>query len=79
MADATTTKTLLGVFIRARRDRLGLSIRALARASDLSSSFIHHLETGKETNPSLNTMVSISAALGVSVVLMVRAAIEEAS
>ena len=79
MSHVTTLprSTRLGKFIFGNRTQLGLSLRALAGGAGMSVSQVHNLETGKDTNPTLNTMINLSACLGVSVVVMVRAAIRE--
>lgn len=56
----------VGERIRAERERQGTSLRALARTVGLSASLISQIETGK-CQPSVSTLYSITAALGVSV------------
>jgi transcriptional regulator with XRE-family HTH domain/quercetin dioxygenase-like cupin family protein len=56
----------VGEHIRAERVSQGLSLRALARTVGLSASLISQIETGK-CQPSVSTLYSITAALGVSI------------
>jgi len=56
----------VGERIRAERESRGISLRALARTVGLSASLISQIETGK-CQPSVSTLYSITAALGVSV------------
>jgi transcriptional regulator with XRE-family HTH domain/quercetin dioxygenase-like cupin family protein len=56
----------VGERIRAERESQGISLRALARTVGLSASLISQIETGK-CQPSVSTLYSITAALGVSV------------
>jgi transcriptional regulator with XRE-family HTH domain len=56
----------LGVRLREERDRLGLSLRELARRLDVSPSLVSQIETGK-TQPSVRTLYAIVSELGVSV------------
>lgn len=65
----------LGAAIAGRRAFLGLSLQDLANASGLSKQHVHELETGKSTNPSVSTLISIGASLGVSAHTLFRAAV----
>lgn len=56
----------LGVRLREERDRLGLSLRELARRLEVSPSLVSQIETGK-TQPSVRTLYAIVSELGVSV------------
>jgi transcriptional regulator with XRE-family HTH domain len=55
----------LGERLRAERDRLGLSLRELARRLDVSPSLVSQIETGK-IQPSVRTLYAIVTELGVS-------------
>lgn len=55
----------LGAQLRAERDRLGLSLRELARRLDVSPSLVSQIETGK-IQPSVRTLYAIVSELGVS-------------
>lgn len=57
--------TTLGARLREERDRLGLSLRELARRLDVSPSLVSQIETGK-TQPSVRTLYAIVRELGVS-------------
>jgi transcriptional regulator with XRE-family HTH domain len=49
------------------RKARGLTQEKLARLADLTNNTIIKIETGKNQNPTLDTLKSISKALGVSV------------
>jgi transcriptional regulator with XRE-family HTH domain len=55
----------LGMNLRGQRDRLGLSLRELARRLEVSPSLVSQIETGK-TQPSVRTLYAIVSELGVS-------------
>lgn len=55
----------LGTRLRGERDRLGLSLRELARRLEVSPSLVSQIETGK-TQPSVRTLYAIVSELGVS-------------
>jgi transcriptional regulator with XRE-family HTH domain len=55
----------LGERLRAERDRLGLSLRELARRLEVSPSLVSQIETGK-INPSVRTLYAMVSELGVS-------------
>ena len=55
----------LGERLRAERDRLGLSLRELARRLEVSPSLVSQIETGK-IQPSVRTLYAIVSELGVS-------------
>jgi transcriptional regulator with XRE-family HTH domain len=55
----------LGSRLREERDRLGLSLRELARRLEVSPSLVSQIETGK-TQPSVRTLYAIVSELGVS-------------
>jgi len=48
------------------REAKGLSQEKLARLSDVANNTIIKIETGKNKNPTLDTMKKIAKALGVS-------------
>ncbi len=54
-----------GARIRQERQRLGISLRALARRADLSPSLISQIETGK-SQPSVSSLAAIVGELGLS-------------
>lgn len=56
----------VGERIRAERLRLGMSLRALARAVGVSASLISQVETGK-SQPSVSTLYAITTVLGISI------------
>lgn len=53
--------------VRARREELALTQRALAAAAGLSQQAIAAIESGSRANPTAHTLLSLSRALGVSV------------
>jgi len=55
----------LGARLREERDRVGLSLRELARRLEVSPSLVSQIETGK-TQPSVRTLYAIVNELGVS-------------
>src|SRR5262249_43723754 len=55
----------LGERLRRERDRLGLSLRELARRLEVSPSLVSQIETGK-IQPSVRTLYAIVSELGVS-------------
>jgi len=57
--------------LRQLRKARGLTQAQLARVCGITESYICRLERGKETNPSLNTMIRLSTILGVSLDLLV--------
>ncbi len=59
--------------IRAERERLGWSVAELARRADMAAPNVHRVESGKHV-PSMQTVARLSAALGVPMERLVRAA-----
>lgn len=66
----------LADFVIERRKTLQLSIRALARRVPCSPTHIMDIEKGRADNLTLETMVKLSAAIGVSVHRLVREAVK---
>jgi transcriptional regulator with XRE-family HTH domain len=63
--DATDdVRVAVGQAIRRAREGAGLSMRALARASEVSQPFLSQVEKG-ETSPSLSSLYRLAHALGV--------------
>jgi transcriptional regulator with XRE-family HTH domain len=56
----------VGGLIRRERERLGLSLRELARRVGVSASMLSQVETGR-TRPSVSTIYAIAAELGLSI------------
>jgi transcriptional regulator with XRE-family HTH domain len=65
-APAAARKLAIGPAIRDRRLRLGLTLKALATASDLSAPFLSQVERGL-TTPSVVSLMGIAKALGVDI------------
>ncbi|MCX2750040.1 helix-turn-helix domain-containing protein [Arthrobacter sp. MI7-26] len=59
----------LGEGIRAQRERMGLSLRAVASTVGISASMLSQVETGK-LHPSVATLYQIASHLGISVDLL---------
>ena len=59
----------LGERLRTERDRLGLSLRELARRLEVSPSLVSQIETGK-IQPSVRTLYAMVSELGVSLDLL---------
>lgn len=53
----------IGQRIRAARTSKGLTLRALARESGLSASYLSMLENDHMTNPTLNALGAVATAL----------------
>jgi transcriptional regulator with XRE-family HTH domain len=62
---ATELKPAFGQALRARRQELGTSVRALASRVGVSPSLVSQIENGK-VNPSVDTLVSLVTALDLS-------------
>jgi transcriptional regulator with XRE-family HTH domain len=52
-----------------------MSLQKVADAADLSKAHVWDIETGRHTNPSVNALVGLGSALGVSAVELFRAAL----
>lgn len=57
--------------IREYRKKAGLTQRELATQVGVTQSYIHALETGKRTNPSINVLLKISERMGIDVELLI--------
>jgi ribosome-binding protein aMBF1 (putative translation factor) len=55
--------------LKAERERQGLSLAALAKKSGLDKGAISKLETGRQVNPTIDSLSRIAAGLGVKIVL----------
>lgn len=75
MADETGMEDL-GLVVRASRRRIGLSVQQLAERAGLSLGLVSQLERGLG-NPSLQTLRSLAAALGMPVSQLVEPASDE--
>lgn len=53
----------LGDYLRAAREKAGLSIRELERLTGIGSSYLAKLETGKSVNPSAEVLQTIADVL----------------
>jgi len=64
-ASATATAPGFGARLRAERERKGIGVRELSRRLDVSASMISQIER-ERVMPSVNTLYSITSALGIS-------------
>lgn len=53
--------------IKQLREKKGLSQEKLARIADVSNNTIVNIESGKQTNPTIETVSKIAKALGVDI------------
>lgn len=53
--------------VKKLREKLGLSQEKLARLADVSNNTIINIESGKQQNPTVETIKKIANALGVSI------------
>lgn len=58
------SQTGLGVALRTLRERSGHSLRRITELTDVDHAYIHRLETGEKTNPSLDLVKKVLAVLG---------------
>lgn len=56
----------IGNRLRKRRKELGFSLQKLASLCELSKSYIHNLESGMVTNPSIRSVEVIAEKMGIS-------------
>ena len=63
---------MLGAFVKRRRLELGLSVRDIADMTGLSDGAIYMIERGERTRLQAQTLVSLAAALGVTVDLLLQ-------
>jgi transcriptional regulator with XRE-family HTH domain len=75
MADKVTVRVAKA--IKARREQLGLTLRALASRSGVSSSMISEVERGAKS-PTISTLSALAQALGVPISALVDSAAPEA-
>jgi transcriptional regulator with XRE-family HTH domain len=64
-ADSPTDSTEFGQRLRLERERQNIGVRELSRRLDVSASMISQIERGR-VMPSVNTLYSITSALGIS-------------
>lgn len=58
--------------VKKLREKLGLSQEKLARLADVSNNTIINIESGKQQNPTIETVKKIANALGVSIEELVK-------
>ncbi len=58
--------------VKRLREKLGLSQERLARLADVSNNTIINIESGKQQNPTIETVKKIANALGVSIEELVK-------
>ncbi len=61
------TDSTLGSRVRARRQRLGLTLKDLASKTNLSVPYLSDIERSTVANPTLETITSLAEALGATV------------
>jgi transcriptional regulator with XRE-family HTH domain len=66
---------MLSDFVRAQRHRHNLSLSQLAERVGCSKAHLHDIEMGRTANPTLDFICDLAAAVGVSAVQVVRAAL----
>ena len=55
----------LAIIVKEARNRLGLSQRAVARASDVGVDYYQLIEQGRVKNPNLNRLADIARTIGI--------------
>lgn len=58
--------------VKRLREKLGLSQEKLARLADVSNNTIVNIESGKQQNPTVETIKKVADALGVSIEELVK-------
>ena len=58
--------------VKKLREKLGLSQERLARLADVSTNTVINIESGKQQNPTIETVKKIANALGVSIEELVK-------
>jgi DNA-binding XRE family transcriptional regulator len=69
---------LLGDLIREHRNILGLSLEQLGQKAGCTKSHIWEIEDGRARNPTVKMVAGLAAALGLSTMLVFRAALRTA-
>lgn len=72
MSTTARKRTIHGPYwqtLRTRMKALGMSFSALSERSGVSAAALKKLLTGKQENPTYNTLLAVSLALGVSMTL----------
>jgi transcriptional regulator with XRE-family HTH domain len=54
--------------LRRRRERLGMTIRDVSRATGVNGAVISRLETGKAPNPTIRVLMKVARATGTPIV-----------
>jgi XRE family transcriptional regulator of biofilm formation len=58
---------MLGTYIQRLRQEKKLSLTQLAEKTDISKSYLSHIERNIQTNPSIEVLMKIALALGVDI------------
>ena len=62
---AESSKNNIAKTVQRLREKAGLSQKKLARLADVSNNTLINIETGKQDNPTIETLKKIAKALGV--------------
>ena len=62
---AESSKNNIAKTVKRLREKAGLSQKKLARLADVSNNTLINIETGKQDNPTIETLKKIAKALGV--------------
>jgi transcriptional regulator with XRE-family HTH domain len=66
METLMSVEPAIGEMLKARRKELGLTLAELAERTGMSVNGISKIETGNQTNPSWETVVTLCKSLGVT-------------
>jgi transcriptional regulator with XRE-family HTH domain len=62
----------LSTIVKKMREKQGLSQEKLARLADVSNNTIVNIETGKQKNPTIDTLRKIAKALNISITNLIK-------
>lgn len=66
MANKSESNKVIGEIIKKARMEKGLSLRELARKSGVSQPYLSQLESGQNNNPTLEVLIKLADALGIT-------------
>lgn len=64
---AESSKNHIAKTVKRLREKIGISQEKLARLADVSNNTIINIETGKQSNPTIETLKKIAKALNVPI------------
>lgn len=67
---------MLANFVRQRRERLGLSLAQLAARANTTKGYLHQLEKGDATNPTVSMICALASGLQIGATRLFRIAAE---